>query len=75
MNTHPGYIRAVESKITCPPEIYAYPAAARREAAKSWRLPKVPAVSRAPGPSRRWLPAAYTIALIVVWVVAANVGA
>lgn len=72
---HPGYIRAVESKLDTPAEIYAYPAAARREAAKQWRAPKVPVAPRAPepAPSLRWLPAAYGVVLMALWLVGANV--
>lgn len=72
---HPGYIQAVESKLDTPAEIYAYPAAARREAAKQWRAPKVPAAPQAPAPtpSLRWLPAGYAIVLLAVWAAAANI--
>lgn len=72
---HPAYIRAVESKLDTPAEIYAYPAAARREAAKAWRAPKVPPTPSAPepAPSLRWLPAAYGVVIMALWFVGANV--
>lgn len=72
---HPGFVRAVEAKIDCPPEIYAYPAKARREAALSWRQPKVPAAPQAPepAPSSRWLAPAYAVILLALWVVGANI--
>lgn len=72
---HPAYIRAVESKISAPAEIYAYPTAARREAAKAWRAPKVPPAPSAPepAPSLRWLPAAYGVVIMALWLVGANI--
>lgn len=72
---HPGYVRAVESKPDTPAEVYAYPAAARRAAAKQWRAPKVPPAPSAPEPtpSTRWLAPAYAIVLLAVWAAAANV--
>ncbi|WP_269497771.1 hypothetical protein [Castellaniella sp. S9] len=72
---HPGYVRATAAKLDTPAEIYAYPAAARREAAKAWRAPKVPATPSAPEPvpSLRWLPAAYGVVLLAVWAAAANI--
>lgn len=72
---HPGFVRAVQAKPECPPEIYAYPATARREAALKWRPLTVPTVSQVttPAPSIGWSRAAYAIALLALWAVAANV--
>ncbi|WP_368647784.1 hypothetical protein [Castellaniella ginsengisoli] len=74
---HPGYVRAAESKIQAPAEIYAYPAAARIEASKQWRLLELPADPVTPEPAPRavcgWLVAAYAAAGLALWVVAATV--
>ncbi len=72
---HPGYVRSTAAKPRLPAEVYAYPTAARREAAKQWRAPKMPPAPSAPEPtpSLSWLPAAYGIALMALWAVAANV--
>jgi hypothetical protein len=74
---HPGYVRAVEAKPAVPPEIYAYPAAARREAAKQWRLLELPETLPQPAPVGvcRFLVAAYVVAGLGLWVVAAIVPA
>ncbi|WP_368640607.1 hypothetical protein ABRZ04_05340 [Castellaniella ginsengisoli] len=72
---HPGYVRAAESKIQAPAEIYAYPAAARRGAEQDDRKLVVPAAPQPPEPtpSLDWLPAAYGIVLLALWAVGANV--
>lgn len=72
---HPGYVRAAASKIDCPPEIYAYPAQARREAPNPWRLSKVPAAPAVPepAPSLNWLAPVYAVAALALWFVGANV--
>ncbi|MGB6115675.1 MAG: hypothetical protein WBF97_11390 [Comamonas sp.] len=73
---HPGFVRAVESKISAPAEIYAYPAAARREAAQQWRIPKVPPAPQAPEPTPPLdLRTALYVVLLALWFVAANVPA
>ena len=74
---HPGFVRAVESKIQAPAEIYAYPAQARREAPNPWKPSKVPAAALAPEPAPRavcgWLVAAYAALGVALWVVAATI--
>ncbi len=74
---HPGFVRAVESKPDLPAEIYAYPAAARREASKQWRLLELPADPSTLEPAPRavcgWLVAAYAALGVALWVVAATI--
>ena len=74
---HPGYLRAVESKIAAPAEIYAYPAKARREASKQWRLLELPAdpstLEPAPKAVCGLLVAAYAALGVALWVVAATI--
>lgn len=74
---HPGYVRAVESKIQTPAEIYAYPAKARIEAALKWRPLKVPAMpvssTTTPALSIGWSRTAYAVVLLALWAVLANV--
>ena len=76
---HPGYLRAVESKVSAPAEIYAYPAAVRREASKQWRLLELPAdpstLEPAPKAVCGLLVAAYVALGVALWVVAATVPA
>lgn len=72
---HPGYVRAVESKLVLPAEIYSYPAKSRLESALKWRPLKAPAIPSAPvkKPSLRPLWAAYAGLGLVLWIVAAVV--
>jgi len=74
---HPGFVRAVESKVSAPAEIYAYPAAVRREASKQWRLLELPAdpstLEPAPKAVCGWLVAAYVALGVALWVVAATI--
>lgn len=76
---HPGFVRAIESKPDLPAEIYAYPAKARREASKQWRLLELPAdpstLEPAPKAVCGLLVAAYAALGVALWVVAATVPA
>lgn len=76
---HPGFVRAVESKPDLPAEIYAYPAAVRREASKQWRLLELPAdpstLEPAPKAVCGLLVAAYAAAAVALWFAAAAVPA
>lgn len=72
---HPGYTRAVQAKPKCPPEIYAYPAKARRGAKQDDRALVAPAAPQAPepAPSMGWQRAACAVVLMALWFVGANV--
>jgi|GEM_PF-2359761 len=75
---HPGFVRAVESKPDLPPEIYAYPAQARRDAPNPWKPSKVPTVPQAEPAPRAvcgLLIAAYVALGVALWIAASIVPA
>jgi hypothetical protein len=71
---HPGYIKAAQTKLAFPTEIYAYPAFMRAIGPRLRPLTvPTPIELPTPAPSQTWRPVAFGIALFALWVVGANV--
>lgn len=72
---HPEYFKALAAKHTYPAELYAYPTAARRKAARNWHRPQVPTPPTSTPVRTQWMRSlviGYVAVGLLLWFAAAT---